>query len=704
MANNPSDSLRTALRLAENDTSKIEILLELAETQLIYSYRESTRYAETALDLSQNLKYSVGEAQASRLLGRVYWASSSYKKSRMHLRNAIQIFDNLKEDRSKAKCYNTIGLGYYYQASYPLAIENLTRSLEIFSNLKDSTQISRLSNNLALVYEANGKFELANEYFILGLNHELSYRTIYDQFQSGAARHERIYNNERLANEFIPKLREELQAGKQDGDFYKMASSASRIGGFYNMLNQSDSALHYLLIAGKVYDSINEPTKHALELLDIAKCYSKLNENKKAKEYFDFALPILIKEQMHPIVASWHIHQGNHLIGIGNDLEAIRVFQSGLTHSDSLGHLASSARFNRLLSGIYHRRGSFTDAIRHAQLALRTAEGIDSFTQKKEAIERLYLSHKASNDLTNAILYQEELNQMTQLKENASMQRASQEFEAKFEHQIQAREIDVLTKENELKDSRLSTQRILIYFSILFVTTVIIFLIILRRRQNKTNLLNLKITKQNVSLALKNDENEVLMKEIHHRVKNNLQIVSNILNLQKRRTENQETKTILDHTKSRVGVMGLIHEHLYKTDNIDLIALDRYIPDLVDRLISSMHESNDIKVDYDILPRKIDLDSTIYIGLITHEIVINAIKYAFENNPNPYLKIQILLEEGNMVLKFKDNGPGLQGSMDGFGWTIIQSILKNMQGTVSHSNDNGFSIVIILKDISVAEP
>ncbi|MEP5610744.1 MAG: tetratricopeptide repeat protein [Cyclobacteriaceae bacterium] len=703
MANNPTDSLKTTLRFAKNDTIKVEILLQLAEIQQEYSYRDCVSYAKNALDLSRDLGFPEGEAKALRILGTVNWASSNYGTSRNYLDEAIQIFDNLEDNYNQGRCYNTIGLSFYYQASYPIAIENLTHSLEIFTVLKDSAQIARVSNNLALVYEATGKFELANKFFISGLNHKLSYRAIYDQFLTGAKRQERIYKNERTANVFIPELRANMQTGSEEGDFYKVAASASKIGAFYSMLSMTDSALHYLLKAGSFYDSLNEPAKYALELLDIAKCYSKLGQNKKAEEYFDLALPILIEEQMNPTVGSWHNHLGNHLVGIGDHRKAIRVFQSGLTHSDSLGHLASSVRYYRLLSGIYYLLSEFTNAIEHGQIALEIADSIGSFTQRKEAIEKLYLAYRASGDLANAIKYQDELHRMNQLKESASTQRASQEFEAKFEHQIQAQQIDALTKENQLKDSRLNTQLMVIYFSILFITTVVIFFLILRNRHKKTRLLNQKVTKQNDALAAKNSENELLIKEIHHRVKNNLQIVSSILGLQQRRTENKETKSALDNTKSRVGVMGLIHEHLYKTDDIALVSLDQYVPDLVDRLCSSLHDGNEINVEYDILSEKIDLDATIYIGLITHEVVVNAIKYAFSNNPNPYLRIEIHLNKEGVVINFTDNGPGMQESMDGFGWTIIQSIVKNMEGTIDRSNSDGFDLTIMLKNISLVK-
>lgn len=689
-----SDSLMNRLQIEESDSLRVEILFQLAQS-IDVGFQSSVRHASDALGLARETGLTQLEAKVLRFLGTIHWSHSNYEASRKYLLEAIRIFDLLGDDLNKGECLNTLGLTYYYQADFPEALSHLTKALEFFFILKDSSQIARVSNNIGLIYNSNGKFDSANSYFIQGLNHKLSYRSIRDQSQS-AKRQGRIYKSKSIAEGFTPQLKTEMQSAMIEADLNKVASVYSKVGGIHLIHSRFDSALLYFQKASVLYDSLQNRSSYGLELLDIAKCYSKLGMEGDANRYYELTLPLLLEEELNPTIGAWHIFFGNHLLKYQHHREAIIIFEKGLAHASKLGHLASASQFHSFIAGVYMQLKSYEKAIESAQQALRIAEDISSFKHKRIAIEALYQGHRAFGNLQDAVRYQGEYYEMTLQFENAKTERASQEFEATFRFQEQVKEISTLTQDNELKDLRLSRQLTIIYYSSILVLLSIVFYVLLKRRLRRVRLLNQQIADQNSSLESKNQENELLMKEIHHRVKNNLQIVSNMISLQKRRVLDLDTKSVLEHTQSRIGVIGLIHEHLYKMDDISAVSMQDYIPHLTSKLLESFYEGPEVDVKYDIQVDKLDLDTSILVGIITHEIVVNSIKYAFEDNEAPVLGIEMQKKANKLELNFRDNGPGISKTGDGFGWTIIQSIVENADGQLSHKNEGGLQVSVTL--------
>ena len=125
-------------------------------------------------------------------------------------------------------------------------------------------------------------------------------------------------------------------------------------------------------------------------------------------------------------------------------------------------------------------------------------------------------------------------------------------------------------------------------------------------------------------------EKEVLLREIHHRVKNNLQIISSLLNLQVGFTADKKTNEILEESKNRVKSMALIHEKLYQTKNFTSLDIHEFITELINNLFNSYGtETSDIKLDLQIENVNINADQAVYVGLIVNELVSNSLKHAF---------------------------------------------------------------------------
>lgn len=199
--------------------------------------------------------------------------------------------------------------------------------------------------------------------------------------------------------------------------------------------------------------------------------------------------------------------------------------------------------------------------------------------------------------------------------------------------------------------------------------------------------------------ALK-DKN-MLMKEIHHRVKNNLTIMSSLLNLQSRYIEDESTRAIFKDSQSRVKTMALIHEKLYRSGNLKLLNMKEYIEEL-SRDLSNIHLSNHDNVDLvlDLENIMLDVDTAIPLGLIINELLTNSVKHAFPENQKGTINVNFRKEEdGELLLEVKDNGKGLPSNFkiensDSLGLRLIHSLTDQIHGQIEVDGSQGahFSI------------
>jgi len=205
-----------------------------------------------------------------------------------------------------------------------------------------------------------------------------------------------------------------------------------------------------------------------------------------------------------------------------------------------------------------------------------------------------------------------------------------------------------------------------------------------------------KITNMNQELQKSVDEKEILLKEIHHRVKNNMEIISSLLTMQYRRVQDDEVKYILKQSRSRINTMALVHEFLYLGENLAYINLEDYIRRLIDD-IKELYISNNtyLEVDLNIDKLIFSTNRCIQVGMVLHELCVNALKYAFKENRKNLLCIHIKKSVNDIHLKIRDNGDGLKNidslyKTDSIGMQLIHSIVEDqLDGTIEFKNNKG---------------
>lgn len=213
------------------------------------------------------------------------------------------------------------------------------------------------------------------------------------------------------------------------------------------------------------------------------------------------------------------------------------------------------------------------------------------------------------------------------------------------------------------------------------------------------NMLGEELEHSSISLH----EKEVLLKEVHHRVKNNLQIVSSLLNLQSSFIEDEDVQKRLQESQDRIKSMALIHEMIYQSNDLSSIEMGGYLRELASYLLRSYTVDIEVSCHVNIIPPSVrfDVDRAIPIGLIVNELVTNCLKYAFkEEDESPELQISLVLEEEEYTLQIADNGKGMSGDVsdpDTLGLSLVHALVDQLNGTVESNSDNGLSVSVRFK-------
>jgi two-component sensor histidine kinase len=218
----------------------------------------------------------------------------------------------------------------------------------------------------------------------------------------------------------------------------------------------------------------------------------------------------------------------------------------------------------------------------------------------------------------------------------------------------------------------------------------------IRQTNNRLQVQNEIITANSQLLVNQSNQLRTLMKELHHRVKNNLAIVSSLLNLQVSGLQDEKAIQAVRVGQQRVEAMALIHQRLYLTDRVTTINIHQYLADLAESLMQAYgYAPDDFDLTIDAVDRELDVDVAIPLGLIANELITNAFKYAYAGGQRPWLRIGLHNHNG-FTLEVQDNGPGIdladwqqQGRRASFGKRLIASLSEQLEGQFELLRQNG---------------
>ncbi|RMB56050.1 sensor histidine kinase [Dokdonia sinensis] len=294
------------------------------------------------------------------------------------------------------------------------------------------------------------------------------------------------------------------------------------------------------------------------------------------------------------------------------------------------------------------------------------------------------------NFLKEAIRFQEEAVEVNRKVYSQDLSKSLAAFQT--EQAVKIKDIEI---QNEKKRTRIYVIAAILGGLLLVVS---LFFLLKTRQQSK----KLKEKNKIIDEALK--EKELLVKEIHHRVKNNFQIVSSLLELQSKGIEDKKAQQLANDGKNRVKSMALIHQRLYQNDS-GLISFDSYIRELVKEISAMYQTESGVKTTIKADDAYFDVDTAIPLGLIINELITNAYKYAFAKADSPELNIILKQNQNDYSLTIKDNGGGMSPDFDfarakSLGLRLVKRLTKQLQGYVIIESLEGTLFNISFKDTS----
>jgi two-component sensor histidine kinase/tetratricopeptide (TPR) repeat protein len=285
-----------------------------------------------------------------------------------------------------------------------------------------------------------------------------------------------------------------------------------------------------------------------------------------------------------------------------------------------------------------------------------------------------------------------ELERLMEQSETKQIERG-REFGLKSKLQIKDEELRLANEAKKRQKERDKNKNILLIVILLSTIAAFFFIIKLRRK-------NVLIAAQSQQLKKDADHQKLLMKEMNHRVKNNLQLILSYIKLQSFKIQDKKVTAVLNESMSNIEAIALVHEHLYQNQEIEQVDLRNYITSLTNKIIGIALKNADIDLVLDIAAIKLDTDKSTFIGIITNELIINSSKHAFRSG-NGTISIHVSIDQYGITIVYRDNGTGIDvgklPEITNTGLKMIDLIItEDLGGSYVIVNDNGFCITMKL--------
>tara|TARA_R110002050_G_scaffold67407_2_gene145877 strand:- start:8246 stop:10501 length:2256 start_codon:yes stop_codon:yes gene_type:complete len=370
---------------------------------------------------------------------------------------------------------------------------------------------------------------------------------------------------------------------------------------------------------------------------------------------------------------------------------------------------------NLEIGEFYLNQKQYEKAKKFIIASLKVPIGIVAQAKVKDANLSLFKIDSVQGNYFQAITHFQNYKRINDSIFNVTKSRQIEELQIQYETVKKENAIKTLRSENLTKGNQLTkttSQKNLIFGGLLlfFMVSLILYRSYIIKQRTNRILVSQKgeIAQQNTSLQELLEDKEWLLKEIHHRVKNNLQIVMSLLNTQSNYIKSNEALSAIRNSQHRLFAISLIHQKLYKTDNASLIDMNSYIKELANYLMDSFDVSDTIKFDLDIEHIMLEEAQSIPVGLILNEAITNAIKYAFAKGKKGTIAITMKKLKEKYFIAIKDNGVGLPKGFNvltksSLGMTLIKGLTNQLDGDFVIKEENGTLIEVVFKNKKIPD-
>lgn len=711
--NNINGALKVLADLEKTD--RIRLLLQLGSHYLFKplekkeDLQEALHYIQEAIKVSDLIGIPKWQQQSTTLLAKYYAKANNLIASKKAFLQVVAQCKKLKDKKAIADALENEGT--YLPFNDPDKEKTLSEAVKVYRSINEKEKEAEALMKLINVYFMDGRLDIAEKKCLESIAFQKKIGFIHTHYFATTLSF--IYlaksNNIEKALFYAINSIETMETTK---DMICADNFYLRLGNVYDFMGHYDEAIQmYKKSIEAGISNINSGSWYTSFITIVKSLYQK----KKYKEAINYIKKIsddyppknqFDKFNLALIKASAYEKMGNISAAEKFYLE-MEVHSKGLINSGTAVTLTSA--FSDM-SLFYSNRGNAYKAKLYADKVVN----INKETKQNFNFQELELSLFKIDSLTgnylSSIIHYQKYNRIKDSIYNTNKNKQIEELKIQYETLQKEQNIKTLKVQTKLQQTKLDKSKLFINLSICSILSLLTIIVLLYNRYQLKQRNNRKLEIKEKEISMKNqnlqgliEEKEWLVKEIHHRVKNNLQMVISLLNTQSAYIDNEMALSTIKSSQNRIHAMSLIHQKLYMTENISTINMAIYIKELIQYFKDSFNLKQRIQFQIKIENLELDVAQAVPLGLIINEAVTNSIKYAFPNNQDGIITITVFTTGvDRFLLTIQDNGIGIQipsdkKNINTFGLSLIKGLSDDLDGTLSIENNNGTLLKLSFK-------
>ena len=542
-----------------------------------------------------------------------------------------------------AQLFETEGYFHFKEGSLNNSITSFERSLELYSEIDNKEGKANSYNNLAVLFKNIGNT-------IKSINYNKEAFQLYESMDNkeGVASSLNnlsfIYREQGDIENALKYTQEALQINTAINNRSGMAKSLNALAGLKKTMGDTTEAISFYSKALSVYAELGDKSGESRVLNNIGVIFKQKKNHSEALSYFNRSLSI--SEQIGYLtgLAFTSINIGELFLEQNREKESVELANEALNIGRNQNNADIIKRSAALLKNAYQKQQLWRKAFEAQALYMETLEEI----MNKDA--QRFVNQES-------LRYAYEKEKAIELKEQEQEQVFAQE--------------------------RQSSQRIIIVIIVAIALILALSVVFVFHRLRLSR-------EQNKIISKQSDERKILLQEIHHRVKNNFQIVSSLLRLQSYTVNEPRIKEAFDEAVYRINAMALVHDIIYKQDSFADIKTDEYLRKLTDQLKKTAKNQN-VQISVATADFSFQVETLIHIGIIINELVLNSFKYGFDlNSKDPKIDITLTQKKDEYTLTYTENGSGINPTdyKTSFGMELIETVIAQLDGSVEVASED----------------
>ena len=669
------DSLIKNLDLASNKIDTLKIIFELCDAH--DNYRDQLVYARFGVDIGERLRTKKYCALAYRNISKVHAKNNQLIEAidwklkeidTWEINNyVVQLAQSYFE---LAKFYTKLGAGSKAQISF----EN---ALSIYESNNDITGVAQVKNGLGELHKNLNNLGISLEFYFQAL--DLAQKdSLFLQEANTMVKIGEIYTLKGdfpLANNFFTEAIKHFEAIQNP---LGIAQTTNVLGDIYRQTGDLNQALAHYYQSIRLFEEANQLNASAEAYNNIGLVLERQNKFESARNNFIKSLDIKLENKLIYSVPRTYANLASIYGKLGNTSKANYYFDEGMA-------MAKRFEVKDELAYLFKKKSEFKER------AGKSDEALQLFKK--------YLSYQDS------ILKNENNQRLAELQTIYSL------GESEKENELLGLENQLLTKDKIDEQNRKVQLQVIIYSLVIIVLLVALLLANNYRKLQHIKRITARLKETNEELKktlISKDEKELLLKEIHHRVKNNLQVINSLIRLQSSKIDDPAVIGLFQECEDRVKSMALVHEELYRTDDLSSVKLNEYISKLGNDLLQAYVIDKKIGFKHNVGIDFMGIDTLIPLGLIINEMITNSLKHGFKSDKieNPEIYIDIITNENqDCEMSIGDNGIGISDDVnletpDTLGMDLILTLVSQLDGTITQDTTrSGTHYIVKFKNV-----